>query len=76
MEAPHPNYNEDSIMRTILLAIAITLITGSVIFADDWPQWRGPTRDGAWLEEEVVRAFVEKELKPRWRVPYGGVRFF
>ncbi len=22
--------------------------------ADDWPQWRGPNRDGVWLETGVI----------------------
>ena len=41
------------------------------LFAEDWPQWRGPNRDGVWNEKGVVEKFAAKELKPKWRVPIG-----
>ena len=28
-------------------AIAITMAWSSVVVAQDWPQWRGPNRDGS-----------------------------
>ncbi len=59
-------------MRTILQVIAVALVTGTILFADEWPQWRGPSRDGQWRETDVVAAFKEKELKPRWRVPISS----
>jgi outer membrane protein assembly factor BamB len=36
---------------------------------DDWPQWRGPKRDGIWNESGLVDKFADKQLKLRWRVP-------
>ena len=39
--------------------------------ADDWPQWRGPTRDGAWRESGLLESFPEEGLKIRWRAPVG-----
>lgn len=38
----------------------------------DWPQWRGPGRDGAWRETGLIDAFPGPELKPRWRVPISN----
>lgn len=35
--------------------------------ADDWPQWRGPQRDGIWRETGVVDAIPESGLPVRWR---------
>lgn len=35
-------------------------------FADDWPQWRGPARDGTWKETGVIQSFATAELKPVW----------
>ncbi|MEX0714386.1 MAG: PQQ-binding-like beta-propeller repeat protein [Pirellulales bacterium] len=35
--------------------------------ADDWPQWRGPARDGVWREEGIVEEFSGPRLEPRWR---------
>lgn len=35
--------------------------------ADDWPQWRGPNRDGVWRETGVVERFATPELTHKWR---------
>jgi len=39
---------------------------------DDWPQWRGPSRDGVWKEQGVVAKFDTPQLAPRWRVPVSN----
>lgn len=44
----------------------------SLVAADDWPQWRGPQRDGVWRETGIVESFEEKQLQPRWRVEVGA----
>jgi outer membrane protein assembly factor BamB len=40
-------------------------------FADDWPQWRGPLRDGVWRETGVLERFPAEGLPVRWRTPVG-----
>jgi len=40
--------------------------------ADDWPQWRGPQRDGVWRETGILTAFGSAALRPRWQVPVGA----
>jgi len=54
-------------MRVLLL----TIITASVLclegFAADWPQWRGPDRDGVWQETGIVQDFGSRPLRIRWR---------
>jgi outer membrane protein assembly factor BamB len=42
------------------------------VSAEDWPQWRGPNRDGVWSETGIVEKFPAKELKPKWRVEVGA----
>ncbi len=42
-----------------------------VAHADDWPQWRGPQRDGVWRGNGVVRSLPATGLKVRWRVRVG-----
>ena len=37
--------------------------------ADDWPQWRGPTRLGVWTETGIVNQFPDTGLTVAWRVP-------
>jgi outer membrane protein assembly factor BamB len=39
--------------------------------ADNWPQWRGPNRDGVWTETGILKSFPPEGLKVRWRVPVG-----
>jgi len=56
--------------RVAILAV-LSWVT-SPAFADDWPQWLGPKRDGVWRETGIVEKFPEDGLKYRWRVPLGG----
>jgi outer membrane protein assembly factor BamB len=39
--------------------------------ADDWPQWRGPDRDGVWRETGILESFPADGLKVLWRAPVG-----
>jgi outer membrane protein assembly factor BamB len=58
-------------MRAIpsLLLAALGL---SQIHAEDWPQWRGPARDGSWHETGLVEKFATDELQPLWTAPVGA----
>jgi hypothetical protein len=47
------------------------LVAGSAL-SDDWPQWRGPDRDGVWHEDGVVDAFAGDKIELRWRVPVSS----
>jgi len=47
------------------------LLLVAVVRADDWPQWRGPRRDGVWRETGILEVFPREGLKVRWRVPVG-----
>ena len=40
--------------------------------AEDWPQWRGPSRDGVWNEKGIVDKFAGPELAIKWRAPIGS----
>jgi outer membrane protein assembly factor BamB len=35
--------------------------------ADDWPQWRGPQRDGIWREDGIIDSIPASGLPVRWR---------
>ena len=35
--------------------------------ADDWPQWRGPTRDGVWHESGLIEKFDSEQIPIAWR---------
>ncbi len=50
---------------------ALALIGVSTASADDWPQWRGPSRDGAWNETGIMESFPPGALPVSWRMPVG-----
>jgi outer membrane protein assembly factor BamB len=39
--------------------------------ADDWPQWRGPDRDGVWRETGILDRLPADRLPIKWRTPIG-----
>jgi len=52
-------------------ALALGALLSVTTRADDWPQWRGPRRDGAWHERGIVEAFPLGGLRISWHVPVG-----
>lgn len=40
--------------------------------ADDWPQWRGPQRDGVWRETGITETLPQPQIPIRWRAPVSG----
>jgi outer membrane protein assembly factor BamB len=58
--------------KTLLAAgFALALLPSGVLRAEDWPQWRGPNRDGVYGETGLLESFPVDGLKVRWRVPAG-----
>ena len=57
--------------RLVVLALALSALANPVR-ADDWPQWRGPQRDGVWRENGVLERFPTNGLPVLWRVPVGA----
>jgi WD40 repeat protein len=69
-----PKKETQSAMRCISLwsLIAVVLpsfpaISWQPARGDDWPQWRGPHRDGIWREAGVVDSIPESGQPIRWR---------
>ncbi len=56
--------------RTLVLGFGFLLLPLDV-HAEDWPQWRGPNRDGVWNESGILQNFPAEGLKVRWRTPVG-----
>src|SRR5437867_2243191 len=54
-----------------VIAISVMMLLVRPTCADDWPQWRGPSRDGAWTETGISETFPQAGLTARWRVPVG-----
>ncbi len=45
---------------------------GPLTAADEWPQWRGPNRDGVWRETGLVERFETEQLPIVWRAEIGS----
>jgi outer membrane protein assembly factor BamB len=56
--------------RKIVLAICVVVIGASCAWAQDWPQWRGPDRDGKVTGFTAPQTWPQ-ELKQKWSVPVG-----
>jgi len=60
--------NPDMIRILWLLVFAIFHVCA---FSQDWPDWRGPYRDGVWKTTGVVDTFDSEALELTWSVPIG-----
>src|SRR5687767_8888790 len=54
------------------LCLCVLCFAISSAYAEDWPQWRGPNRDGVWRESGIVDHFDSDRLEPVWRAPLGS----
>jgi outer membrane protein assembly factor BamB len=53
----------------VVLAVLSALADAGAQTSTDWPQWRGPTRDGS-IGAQLPAQWPE-ELKKRWEIPVG-----
>lgn len=54
-------------MRWIVLLLAAPLL-----FAEDWPQWRGKDRLGVWTESGILDRFPDGGPRRAWTKPVGN----
>ena len=64
-------------MRIAAILLVISAFLGvyrcvGPLHADDWPQWRGPNRDGVWHETGILDKFPSPQIELRWRAPVGS----
>lgn len=54
--------------------LVLALLPGQI--STDWPQWRGPARDGVW-HEPAFSGELPRDARPLWKIPlgsgYGGI---
>jgi outer membrane protein assembly factor BamB len=60
------------ITRTSFWILTTCLLAAGSLRADEWPQWRGPMRDGVWRETGIVEKFDGPEIRRRWTAPIGA----
>lgn len=61
--------------RAHVLMVGLTVFFSSGIsrmaHAEDWPQWRGPNRDGIWNPSQIIDELPAGQLKIDWAVEIG-----
>lgn len=57
------------------LAILAFLITPLAVQAADWPQWRGPNRDGVSAETGLLKGWPKNGPALAWKGDIGGVGY-
>ncbi len=58
--------------RIILVGLGLVAITSHLATAEDWPQWRGPNRDGTSKETGLLKEWPEGGPKLLWAVSNVG----
>jgi outer membrane protein assembly factor BamB len=59
-----------SILGSVL--IALLLFSSKPVRAADWPDWRGPARDGVSQEKNLPAKWSPSGENLLWKAPYGG----
>jgi outer membrane protein assembly factor BamB len=54
-----------------MAAFGLSFLLPVTMRAEDWPQWRGPNRDGVWNETGIMESFPPAGLKIAWRARVG-----
>ena len=62
-----------STSRSSLAAVVLSLLIASAAaLSADWPEWRGPTRDGVSAETSLPDGWSPGGENLAWRIPIGG----
>lgn len=59
--------------RRVITILCLSGLLGhpDLAISEDWPQWRGPERDGVWRETGIVDRLPGGVLPRRWTAPIG-----
>ena len=67
----YPALMQRVLRRGALCALVAAGITAAPS-ASDWPEWRGPSRDGRSSETNLPSTWSTRGENLAWRVPIGG----
>jgi len=59
-------------MKTMLTTLLTIFFNAALLSSADWPQWRGPTRDGQFTGATWPDKLDTNHLKQAWRVELGS----
>jgi outer membrane protein assembly factor BamB len=58
-----------------LLAVILAALAAPAVHAADWPQWRGPNRDGVSVETGLLKDWPKDGPKLAWKANIDGVGY-
>ena len=58
-------------LSVLWMAIGSLSLSSTGSLAEDWPQWRGPSRDGTWQETDIIDKLPEGQLRHVWSTQIG-----
>ena len=58
-------------MSRVIAFVLLALSFGETLRAAEWPQWRGPGRDGHAVGAQLPKEFPAKAPEPKWTVEVG-----
>ncbi|MCI0533927.1 MAG: PQQ-like beta-propeller repeat protein, partial [Verrucomicrobiales bacterium] len=70
IEIPREPKQFAEMFRSLAIPAFCVFCAGTIQGAD-WPQWRGPNRDGVWPESGLLESFPAAGPEIKWRVPAG-----
>jgi outer membrane protein assembly factor BamB len=59
-------------MKQLALGLALFGISSALMCADDWPQWRGPERNGISKESGLLQGWPKEGPKLLWKITNAG----
>ncbi len=62
-------------IRSLLMMTGVFLFASALLSASDWPQWRGPQRDGVSKETGLLQEWPKEGPKQLWQVKDIGYGF-
>ena len=62
-------------IRRLLLGLLSATAGGACVSAADWPQWRGPARDGKSADTGLLMAWPEGGPKLMWKIDTAGAGY-
>src|SRR5262249_55050859 len=76
LRSPVLRYRTEERMPTRrLMAVVFVVFTPAVSPTADWPQWRGPNRDGVSLETGLLKTWPPQGPPLAWKINLNGVGY-
>jgi outer membrane protein assembly factor BamB len=63
---------KQKLLRRVLIAALLSAVAVVGTGASDWPEWRGPSRDGHSAEANLPSSWSPTGENLAWRIPIGG----